>query len=71
MEELRDLTDVLGEVAISRNVGLLDEEFRWRLERAVELGRARERAQGRPFFRRVVNARLQKGEHHDLTHQQC
>jgi hypothetical protein len=70
IEELGELADVLGEVAISRNAAPLDEDFRWRLERAVEHGKARERFQGRPFVRRSVNARLQKGDHNDLIHQQ-
>jgi hypothetical protein len=51
MEEFRELTDVLGEVAISRKAAPLDEEFRWRLERAVEHG-ARTRAG--PTFRPAV-----------------
>ena len=70
LEELRELADVLAEVALERNVERLDEDFRWRLERAVERGRARERAQGRPFARRAVNARLRNGEHRVLMHQQ-
>jgi hypothetical protein len=48
----------------------LDQETRWRLEDVLERGRARERAQGRPFSRRDVNAGLRDGEHHNLMHQQ-
>ena len=48
----------------------LDQESRWRLEDAVERARAREEAQGRPFSRRDVNARLRASEHHTLMHQQ-
>ena len=48
----------------------LDQETRRRLEDAVERARAREDAQGRPFSRRDVNARLHAGEHHTLMHQQ-
>jgi len=42
----------------------------WRLEKAVERSQARERAQGRVFSRRTVNARFRNGEHLDLMHQQ-
>jgi hypothetical protein len=48
----------------------LDQETRWRLEDAAERTRAREEAQGRPFSRRGVNARLRAGEHRTLMHQQ-
>ena len=48
----------------------LNEETRWRLEDVVEWARAREQAQGRPFSRRDVNARLRAGDHHTLMHQQ-
>jgi Plasmid pRiA4b ORF-3-like protein len=48
----------------------LDQETCWRLEDAVERTRAREEAQGRPFSRRDVNARLRAGDHHTLMHQQ-
>ena len=70
LEELRELAEVLGKVALERRPGQLDEEIVWRLERAVERGKARERARGRPFIRRSVNARLRKGEHLVLMHQQ-
>ena len=36
----------------------------------MERSEARERARGIPFVRRTVNARLRKGEHLDLMHQQ-
>ena len=50
---------------------LKDQETRWRLEDTVERSKARERARGRPFVRRTVNAQLRKGEHLVLMHQQC
>ena len=49
---------------------LKDQETRWRLEDAVERSKARERARGRPFVRRAVNAQLRKGGHLVLMHQQ-
>jgi hypothetical protein len=49
---------------------LADQETRWRLEDALERGKARERARGRPFVRRTVNAQLRNGEYHVLMHQQ-
>jgi hypothetical protein len=71
-EDLDTMAEVLQEVVrkdASEKLAL-DEETRWRLEDAVERARAREDAQGRPFSRRDVNARLRAGEHHTLMHQQ-
>jgi len=72
LEDLDTMTEILGQVVLECRTELLDDEdTRWRLEEAVERSKARERAQGRPFFRRTVNARLRNGEHLDLMHQQC
>ena len=72
LEDLDTMTEIIGQVVLERRTDLLDDEdTRWRLEAAVERSKARERAQGRPFSRRTVNARLRKGEHLDLMHQQC
>ncbi len=71
MEDLGAMAEISGQVVLERRTDLLDdEETRWQLEDAVERSKARERAQGRPFSRRMVNARLRKGEHLDLMHQQ-
>jgi hypothetical protein len=71
LEDLDAMAEIIGQVVRERRADLLDdEETRWRLERAVERSKARERAQGRPFSRRMVNTRLRKGEHLDLMHQQ-
>lgn len=70
LQEVRELADVLGEFVLEPRPEEPDEETLWRLERAVERGKAREHAQGRPFVRRSVNARLWKGEHQVLMHQQ-
>ena len=65
------MAEIIGQVVLERRAELLeDQETRWKLEHAVERSRARERAQGRPFSPRMVNARLLKGEHLDLMHQQ-
>jgi hypothetical protein len=65
------MVEVLRAVVLERRPEVLDDdEARWRLEGAVERGRARERAKGRPFSRRSVNARLRRGEHLELMHQQ-
>jgi hypothetical protein len=70
-DDLETMAEVLGEIAEKRRADILDdEETRLRLEEAVERSEARERAQGRPFSRRTVNARLQRGEHLELMHQQ-
>jgi hypothetical protein len=71
-EDLDTMVEVLQEV-VQKDASeklALDQETRWRLEEAVERARAREEAQGRPFSRRDVNARLCAGEHHTLMHQQ-
>jgi hypothetical protein len=49
---------------------LRDEDKRWALESAMERSEARERARSIRFVRRTVNARLRKGEHLNLMHQQ-
>lgn len=71
LEDLGTMAEIIGQVVLERRTELLDdEETRWRLEHAVERSRAREQAQGRPFSRRMVNARLRRGEHLNLMHQQ-
>jgi hypothetical protein len=72
LEDLDTMAEIIGEVVLERRMELLDDDdTRWRLERAVERSKARERAQGQAFSRRAVNARFRKGEHLDLMHQQC
>ena len=71
LEDLHTMAEILREVVLEdRPEVLADQETRWRLEDALERGKARERARSRPFFRRSVNARLRKGEHLVLMHQQ-
>ena len=70
MDDLETMAEILGKVAQERRSDLLDDETRWRLERAAERSKAREDAQGRPFSRCQVNARLRQGEHLELMHQQ-
>ena len=72
LEDLDTMVEILQQVALKDGSErrALDEETRWRLEDAAERTRAREEAQGRPFSRRDVNARLRAGKHHDLMHQQ-
>ena len=71
MEDIGTMAEIIGQVVLERRTDLLDdEETRWRLEDAVERSKARERAQGEVFSRRTVNARLRKGEHLVLMHQQ-
>ncbi|MBV8613489.1 MAG: plasmid pRiA4b ORF-3 family protein [Acetobacteraceae bacterium] len=72
LEDLDTMVEVLRTVVLERRPEALDaDETRWRLEGAVARSRARERAQGWPFSRRSVNARLRRGEHLELMHQQC
>jgi hypothetical protein len=71
LEDLGTMAEILREVVLERCPELLDdEETRWWLEEAVERSRARESAREQPFSRRSVNARLCKGEHLELMHQQ-
>jgi hypothetical protein len=72
LEDLETMAAIIGQVALDRRPEVLgDDETRWRQVSAVERSQAQERAQGRPFSRRAVNARLRGGEHRDLMHQQC
>jgi hypothetical protein len=71
LDDLGTMAEILGEVALDRRPEVLDDdETRWRLEQAAERSEARARAQGQPFSRRAVNARLRQGEHRVLMHQQ-
>lgn len=71
LEDIDTMAEIIGQVAMERRPEVLDDDdTKWRLERAIERSRARERAQGRPFSRRAVNGRLRRGEHCDLMHQQ-
>ncbi len=72
LEDMDTMAEIIGQVVQECRMDLLDDEdTRWRLEQAVERSRARERAQGHPFSRRMVNVRFRNGEHRDLMHQQC
>ena len=72
LEDLGTMAESIEDVVLERRPEVLDdEETRWRLEHAVERSRARARAQGPPFSRRTVNARLRRGAHLDFMHQQC
>ena len=70
-EDLDTMVEILRQVVLERRPAVLDdEETRRRLEDAVARSQARGWAQGRPFSRRSVNARLRRGEHRELMHQQ-
>jgi hypothetical protein len=70
-DDLATMAEIIGDVTRERRLEIFDDaEVRWRPERAIEHGQARERAQGKPFSRRTVNARLGEGAHCDLMHQQ-
>lgn len=72
LEDLDTMVEVLQQIALKdgSEVLALDQETRWRLEDALERGKAREQAQGQPFSRRQINASFRGGEHHTLMHQQ-
>ena len=74
LEDSRTMADILREAVLENRPEpevLRDEEKRWQLRNALERAKARERARGCPFVQRSVNARLRKGEHLVLMHQQC
>tara|TARA_R110000868_G_scaffold276108_2_gene535777 strand:- start:2417 stop:3052 length:636 start_codon:yes stop_codon:yes gene_type:complete len=71
-EDLQTIAEILNEAVLENRPQVLnDQDTRWRLEVAVERSKAREDARGRAFVRRTVNARLRKGDHLALMHQQC
>lgn len=70
LEDLGTMTEIIGPIVLERRPEILDdEETRWRLEKALDRARARERAKGKPFSRRAVAARLRKGEYCEFMHQ--
>jgi hypothetical protein len=70
-EDLDTLIEIIDQVVLEGRAELLkDEETRWRLEQAIERTEARGDAQGEPFSRRALNARLRQGEHRVLMDQQ-
>lgn len=71
LEDLHTMADILREVVLENRPEVLgDQDKRWELDDALERAEARERARGCPFVQRSVNARLRKGEHLMLMHQQ-
>ena len=71
MDDLGTVTGVLGEVLRTRTTAALDDpDARREFEAALERMRERERFLPVPFSRREVNARLRRGEHRVLMHQQ-
>ena len=71
LEDLDTMAEILRQVVLEERSEVLDDqETRWRLENAVERSKVRERAQGRPFSQRDVNAGLRSDEHHTFMYQQ-
>jgi hypothetical protein len=71
MDDLDTMTEVLEEVLRTRTTAALDDpDVRWEFEAALERMQERERLLPVPFSRREVNARLRRGEHRVLMHQQ-
>ena len=71
MSDLDTMTGVLEEVLRTRTTAALDDpDTRWEFEAALERMQERERFLPIPFSRREVNARLRRGEHRLLMHQQ-
>jgi hypothetical protein len=71
MSDVDTVAELLEEVLRTRTTAALDDtDRRWEFEAALERMRERERFLPRPFSRREVNARLRRGEHRVLMHQQ-
>ena len=71
LEDLGTMAEILRELMLGRRPELLDDqETRWWPEEAVERSRPPRARPGQPISRRSVNARLRKGEHLELMHQQ-
>ena len=71
MDDFDTMTEVLEEVLRTRTTAALDDpDVRWEFEAALERMQERERLLPVPFSRREVNARLRRGEHRVLMHQQ-
>jgi hypothetical protein len=71
MDDLDTVAGVLEAVLHTRTTTALDDpDTREGFEAALERMQARERFLPVPFSRRAVNARLRRGEHHVLMHQQ-
>ena len=68
LADIETMAEIIEQVVRERRLDILDDETRGRLERAMARGKARERAQGRPFSQRAVNARLCQGEHRVLMY---
>jgi hypothetical protein len=71
MNDLDTVAEVLEQVLRTRTTAALDDpDTRWEFEAALERMRERESFLPVPFSRREVNARLRRGEHRVLMHQQ-
>ena len=71
MDDLDTVAEVLEEVLRTRTTAALDDpDTHWEFEAALERMQERERFLPVPFSRQEVNARLRRGEHHVLMHQQ-
>jgi hypothetical protein len=71
LEDFDTMVSLLDAVVLKGKRELLDDlETRWTFEGAVERSKAREPFLAESFSRREVNARLRKGEHLSLMHQQ-
>jgi len=71
IDDLNTVTEVLREVLRTRTAAALDNpDTHWEFEAALERMQERERFLPVPFSRREVNARLRRGEHRVLMHQQ-
>ena len=65
------MADIVEQVVLERRPEVLDDaDTRWALEQALARAQGRESWKGVPFSRRTVNARLRRGEHREIMHQQ-
>jgi len=70
-EDIHTMADIVEQAVLERRPEVLDDaDTRWALEQALARTQVRERWTGVPFSRRTVNARLRRGEHREIMHQQ-
>lgn len=71
IEDLRTTAEIIDEAVLQGRPEILDDEdTKWQLERAMDRTQSRQRAQGQPFSRRMVNAGFREGRHREFMHQQ-
>jgi hypothetical protein len=70
-DDLYTMVEPLSQILLEEPPQPLTDDMRGELEFALDCARARQQAQGTPFSRRQINARLRGGVYRDLMYQRC